>query len=53
MAVRDASESVSIMYWLEDWMMGWFRILYRHCRIASSSAVDVEDEFLRRKDTIC
>ena len=33
-------------------MIGWFRILYRHCRIASSSAVDIKDEFLWREDTM-
>ena len=28
------------------------RILYRYCRIASSSAVDMEDEFLWQEDTM-
>ena len=31
--------------------MGRFRMLYRHCRITSSSAVNIKDEFLWRKDT--
>ena len=33
-------------------MIGWCRILYRHGRIASSSAVNMEDEFLWRKGSM-